>query len=109
MCRGGQCGFCVSKYNSPTTHDKVVGFSRNAPKCEEKYQHRKSYYCGRVGYRCEENICLIVTVKTDNKLVSIETGISVDSPSFNDKGYGPPPRRWRGKCVTGANFTGCNK
>nr|KYP71103.1 Xylem serine proteinase 1 [Cajanus cajan] len=38
----------------------------------------------------------------------LDTGIWVDCPSFNDKGYGPPPRRWKGKCVTGANFTGCN-
>ncbi|KAE9619608.1 putative cucumisin [Lupinus albus] len=39
----------------------------------------------------------------------LDTGISLDCPSFNDKGYGPPPPRWKGKCVTGANFTGCNK
>ncbi|KAK7345374.1 hypothetical protein VNO77_15978 [Canavalia gladiata] len=38
----------------------------------------------------------------------LDTGISLDCPSFNDKGYGPPPRTWKGKCVTGANFTGCN-
>ncbi|KAL2345205.1 hypothetical protein Fmac_006490 [Flemingia macrophylla] len=38
----------------------------------------------------------------------LDTGIWVDCPSFNDEGYGPPPRRWKGKCVTGANFTGCN-
>ncbi|KAK7355421.1 hypothetical protein VNO80_14676 [Phaseolus coccineus] len=37
-----------------------------------------------------------------------DTGISLDSPSFNDSGYGPPPPSWKGKCVTGANFTGCN-
>lgn len=36
-------------------------------------------------------------------------GIWVKSPSFNDKGYGPPPAKWKGKCITGANFTGCNK
>ncbi|KAJ1418849.1 Peptidase S8/S53 domain [Sesbania bispinosa] len=38
----------------------------------------------------------------------LDTGIFVDCPSFDDTGYGPPPRRWKGKCVTGANFTGCN-
>ncbi|XP_027349959.1 subtilisin-like protease SBT4.15 [Abrus precatorius] len=38
----------------------------------------------------------------------LDTGIWVDCPSFNDKGYGPPPRRWKGKCMTGANFTACN-
>ncbi|KAK7244932.1 hypothetical protein RIF29_39761 [Crotalaria pallida] len=38
----------------------------------------------------------------------LDTGIWIDCPSFNDKGYGPPPRRWKGKCMTGANFTRCN-
>lgn len=36
-------------------------------------------------------------------------GIDVDSPSFDDKGFGPPPAKWKGKCVTGNNFTRCNK
>ncbi|KAF7804319.1 subtilisin-like protease SBT4.15 [Senna tora] len=74
----GGCGICVSKHTAKTAHNKVMGFSKNAPQSEEMVQHRKSYHCGRLGY------------------------------SFNDKGYGPPPRRWKGKCVTGANFTGCN-
>ncbi|KAK1563443.1 hypothetical protein Q3G72_027642 [Acer saccharum] len=39
----------------------------------------------------------------------LDTGIYVKSPSFNDKGFGPPPAKWKGKCVTGRNFTGCNK
>ncbi|XP_004494157.1 subtilisin-like protease SBT4.15 [Cicer arietinum] len=38
----------------------------------------------------------------------LDTGIWVDCPSFNDEGFGPPPSRWKGKCVMGANFTGCN-
>ncbi|KAI9154572.1 hypothetical protein LWI28_028269 [Acer negundo] len=38
----------------------------------------------------------------------LDTGIYVKSPSFNDKGFGPPPAKWKGKCVTGRNFTGCN-
>ena len=33
----------------------------------------------------------------------------MDAPSFSDKGYGPVPDKWKGKCVEGANFTGCNK
>lgn len=35
-------------------------------------------------------------------------GIWINSPSFSDKGYGPPPAKWKGKCVTGANFSACN-
>ncbi|CAA0400457.1 unnamed protein product [Arabidopsis thaliana] len=38
----------------------------------------------------------------------LDTGIDVESPSFNDKGVGPPPAKWKGKCVTGNNFTRCN-
>ncbi|XP_010495057.1 PREDICTED: subtilisin-like protease SBT4.15 [Camelina sativa] len=38
----------------------------------------------------------------------LDTGIDVDSPSFDDKGVGPPPAKWKGKCVTGNNFTRCN-
>ncbi|KAK7284883.1 hypothetical protein RJT34_19637 [Clitoria ternatea] len=55
-----------------------------------------------------------LTVKRNHKIESqlivgvLDTGIWVDCPSFNDEGYGPPPRRWKGKCVKGANFTGCN-
>ncbi|KAL0426527.1 UNVERIFIED_CONTAM: Subtilisin-like protease SBT4.15 [Sesamum latifolium] len=38
----------------------------------------------------------------------LDTGIWVESPSFNDKGYGPPPPKWKGTCEEGGNFTGCN-
>ncbi|XP_021728784.1 subtilisin-like protease SBT4.15 [Chenopodium quinoa] len=39
----------------------------------------------------------------------LDTGIYVEAPSFNDEGYGPPPTKWKGKCDTGKNFTGCNR
>ncbi|KAM5559535.1 hypothetical protein ABKV19_020944 [Rosa sericea] len=31
-----------------------------------------------------------------------------DRYSMNDSGFGPPPRKWKGKCMKGGNFTGCN-
>lgn len=37
------------------------------------------------------------------------SGIWADSPSFNDKGLGPPPAKWKGVCQKVGNFTGCNK
>ncbi|KAL6496337.1 hypothetical protein OROGR_029595 [Orobanche gracilis] len=44
-----------------------------------------------------------------NTIVAMfDTGIWVESPSFNDEGFGPPPRKWKGKCDKGVNFTGCN-
>ncbi|XP_040372091.1 subtilisin-like protease SBT4.15 [Rosa chinensis] len=38
----------------------------------------------------------------------IDTGIWPACPSMNDSGFGPPPRKWKGKCMKGGNFTGCN-
>ncbi|KAG8648665.1 subtilisin-like protease SBT4.15 [Manihot esculenta] len=48
--------------------------------------------------------------KTESSIIVglLDTGIYVESPSFNDHGYGPPPSKWKGKCAVGANFTGCN-
>ncbi|XP_034580688.1 subtilisin-like protease SBT4.3 [Setaria viridis] len=36
----------------------------------------------------------------------LDTGIWLDSPSFSDEGFGPPPSRWKGICQ---NFTCNNK
>ncbi|GMH30151.1 hypothetical protein Nepgr_031994 [Nepenthes gracilis] len=41
-------------------------------------------------------------------VATLDTGIYIEAPSFNDEGYGPPPAKWKGKCDNGANFTGCN-
>ncbi|KAF2300790.1 hypothetical protein GH714_015817 [Hevea brasiliensis] len=46
--------------------------------------------------------------ESDTIVGVIDTGIYIDAPSFNDKGYGPPPSKWKGVCQKGSNFTGCN-
>ncbi|GJN19537.1 hypothetical protein PR202_gb06822 [Eleusine coracana subsp. coracana] len=41
----------------------------------------------------------------------VDTGIWPESQSFDDRGYGPLPVRWKGTCQTGTvfNTTSCNK
>ncbi|GMJ00870.1 hypothetical protein like AT5G59100 [Hibiscus trionum] len=38
----------------------------------------------------------------------IDSGIWPESDSFSDEGFGPPPKKWKGSCNGGQNFT-CNK
>uniref|UniRef100_A0A2N9GPQ3 Subtilisin-like protease fibronectin type-III domain-containing protein n=1 Tax=Fagus sylvatica TaxID=28930 RepID=A0A2N9GPQ3_FAGSY len=39
----------------------------------------------------------------------LDTGIWPESDSFNDKGFGPPPSKWKGTCKGLTNFTCNNK
>ncbi|CAN1332422.1 Subtilisin-like protease SBT4.14 [Linum perenne] len=40
----------------------------------------------------------------------LDTGITPQSISFKDYGFGPPPKKWKGTCGHHyANFSGCNK
>ncbi|XAR60009.1 Cucumisin [Bertholletia excelsa] len=38
----------------------------------------------------------------------IDSGIWPESDSFSDRGFGPPPSKWKGICQSSSNFT-CNK
>ncbi|KAI4326062.1 hypothetical protein MLD38_031414 [Melastoma candidum] len=49
------------------------------------------------------------TVESDIIIGVIDTGIWPESESFNDEGFGPPPKKWKGACKGGANFTCNNK
>ncbi|KAL4599122.1 hypothetical protein ACB092_11G104600 [Castanea dentata] len=40
---------------------------------------------------------------------SIDSGIWPESESFSDESYGPPPKKWKGTCAGGTNFTCNNK
>uniref|UniRef100_A0A2N9J9R9 Peptidase S8/S53 domain-containing protein n=1 Tax=Fagus sylvatica TaxID=28930 RepID=A0A2N9J9R9_FAGSY len=39
----------------------------------------------------------------------LDTGIWPESQSFNDEGFSPPPKRWKGICQNSSNFTCNNK
>ena len=48
---------------------------------------------------------------TDTIIGLLDSGIWLESPSFNDAGFGPVPSRWKGVCMTGDDFnsSSCNK
>ncbi|XP_027338944.1 subtilisin-like protease SBT4.14 [Abrus precatorius] len=47
-------------------------------------------------------------LESDIIVALLDTGITPESKSFKDKGFGPPPARWKGTCGHYANFSGCN-
>ncbi|KAL5568981.1 hypothetical protein UlMin_025556 [Ulmus minor] len=49
------------------------------------------------------------TVESDIIIGVFDTGIWPESESFNDKGFGPPPAKWKGECQVSSNFTCNNK
>ncbi|KAL5568990.1 hypothetical protein UlMin_025565 [Ulmus minor] len=49
------------------------------------------------------------TVESDIIIGVFDTGIWPESDSFNDKGFGPPPAKWKGKCQVSSNFACNNK
>ncbi|XP_039687557.1 subtilisin-like protease SBT4.4 isoform X2 [Medicago truncatula] len=48
------------------------------------------------------------TIESDLVVGVMDTGIWPGSKSFNDKGLGPIPKKWRGVCAGGSDFN-CNK
>ncbi|WZZ21636.1 hypothetical protein YC2023_123023 [Brassica napus] len=49
------------------------------------------------------------SVESDTIIGVIDSGITPESESFSDKGFGPPPAKWKGVCSGGENFTCNNK
>ncbi|XP_027345302.1 subtilisin-like protease SBT4.3 [Abrus precatorius] len=49
------------------------------------------------------------TAESDSIIGVLDTGIWPESESFSDKGFGPIPKKWKGTCAGGKNFTCNNK
>ncbi|XVF40183.1 hypothetical protein PTKIN_Ptkin01aG0091000 [Pterospermum kingtungense] len=49
------------------------------------------------------------TIESNVIIGMLDYGVSPESPSFSDEGFGPAPRKWKGACNGGENFTCNNK
>ena len=80
--------------------DEVVSVFPN----ERKQLHttRSWYYMG-ISQQVKRT-----TVESDIIIGVLDSGISPESDSFKDEGFGPPPSKWKGTCQAVSNFT-CNK
>ncbi|XP_026460996.1 subtilisin-like protease SBT4.6 [Papaver somniferum] len=56
-----------------------------------------------------EDVKRMPTVESDTIIGLLDTGIWPESESFSDVGFGPPPKKWKGVCDGGHNFTCNNK
>ncbi|KAF5206693.1 Subtilisin-like protease [Thalictrum thalictroides] len=56
----------------------------------------------------KSNVKRIPMIESDVIVGVIDTGIWPEAESFNDEGFGPPPKKWKGSCQGGKNFT-CNR
>ncbi|CAL1407709.1 unnamed protein product [Linum trigynum] len=83
-------------------HEKVLGVFPNR---YHKLDTTKSWDFLGLPKTAKRNL------KTERNIVVglLDTGITPQSSSFNDHGFGPPPKKWKGgTCSRHANFSGCN-
>ncbi|PIA50402.1 hypothetical protein AQUCO_01300855v1 [Aquilegia coerulea] len=55
----------------------------------------------------KENVKRSPTVESNVIVGMIDSGIWPEAESFSDEGFSPPPKKWKGICKGGQNFT-CN-
>ncbi|KAF5729630.1 cucumisin family protein [Tripterygium wilfordii] len=56
-----------------------------------------------------QNVKRAATLESNIIIGMFDTGIWPESQSFSDKGFGPPPAKWKGTCQNLSNFTCNNK
>ncbi|XP_020871535.1 LOW QUALITY PROTEIN: subtilisin-like protease SBT4.9 [Arabidopsis lyrata subsp. lyrata] len=62
-----------------------------------------------MGLKGGKNTKRNLAIESDIIVGVIDSGIWPESESFSDKGFGPPPKKWKGVCSGGENFTCNNK
>ncbi|KAF9597462.1 hypothetical protein IFM89_018908 [Coptis chinensis] len=62
-----------------------------------------------ISWDFKENVERVPMVESDVIVGVIDTGIWPEAESFTDEGFGPPPKKWKGECAGGNNFTCNNK
>ncbi|KAI3908518.1 hypothetical protein MKX01_009320 [Papaver californicum] len=56
-----------------------------------------------------EKVKRIPSAESNTIVGVLDTGVWPESTSFSDDGFGPPPKKWKGTCDGGHNFTCNNK
>ncbi|KAG4923354.1 hypothetical protein JHK87_048894 [Glycine soja] len=82
-------------------HDRVVAVFPN-----KKKQLHTTRSWDFIGFPLQANRA---PAESDVIIAVLDSGIWPESESFNDKGFGPPPSKWKGTCQTSKNFTCNNK
>ncbi|KAL6654857.1 hypothetical protein ACP70R_008322 [Stipagrostis hirtigluma subsp. patula] len=91
---------------------KLPGVISVTPNSYRKVQTTRSWdFLGLNYYQPPSGLLKKANYGQDVIVGVVDTGIWPESPSFDDTGYGPVPKRWRGVCQTGEAFnaTSCNR
>ncbi len=117
--RHGRCSICDPESVSQAAYYKIMGLCRVTSNCKKKIENREQHNCWSTWYRFLDFVFLFLIYwygfiflfkkkkkKTDATRLP---GITPQSESFKDDGFGPPPTKWKGTCGHFANFSGCNK